>query len=139
MKVGPAWFVDQLKLYLGGYIKSVPQSGTATSAPSIKPTDRIINWHESATNVRARIHALSNFPCCTIRIGQFRIKPLYAILESSELNTEPGILLNTKKLVIACKQSAIRITQLIPENGKAMSDEDFCRGRKLYDIVRVDD
>ena len=48
-----------------------------------------------------------------------------------ETEEKPLALLDAKKLIVACGEGALLITEVQPEGGKRMNAEDFLRGKRL--------
>lgn len=105
----------------------------ASAAPKISPFDALIDFGFPAINVNNFVRGLSTKPGAYTFFRNNKLK----ILESkpAELDidkqTRPGtIIQNRKKLIVACANSALEITKVVPQGKKAMDGISFINGFK---------
>ena len=104
----------------------------ATHCKMINKADCVIDFNLSAEQIVNKIRALNPAPIAYTRFNGKNLK----IYKAEEVNCkgEAGIVLQADKangLIIACKESAIKVIELQEEGGKRMSAFDFVLGRKL--------
>ena len=115
-----------------------PQSEVGvTYAAKIEKAEARIDWAKPARAVLRHIHGLSPFPgaWCEMPIeGEARVKILRC--ELAEGSGAPGELLDDR-LMIACKEGAIRILELQRAGKQPMKAEEFLRGTPLKPPARL--
>ncbi len=102
----------------------------ATYAHKLSRDESRIDWQKPAEELERRLRAFTPWPGCYTQYGDARIRILNAVIEPYEHNQKSGILLDDN-LLVACKQKALRITQLQKAGKKAMSAEAFLLGTSL--------
>lgn len=102
----------------------------ASRAPKLSKSDGTVSFDQHAAAVRSRIHGLTPWPGCTVRLGDQTMK-LLRVEEVSEnpVGRNPGELADTG--VIACKEGSVRILEIQPPGSRAMSWQEYIRGRRL--------
>ena len=139
--LGPTLMLDALDRFAAGRLAPVEQDeALATRAPKIGRADARVDFAAPADVVRARINGLSPWPGCTVACGGEQGKLLRAetIDVSVDDATGPGSgpsrsapgSIGTDG-VIACSVGAVRLLEVQPAGGRAMSFEDYCRGRDV--------
>lgn len=135
-EIGKEWFAETVFKYLEGGIKAVPQDDSiATFAPSITAEHKKIDWTKSAREIHNKIRGLAPNMCCSVEIAGIRLKLLaseilpdgWTALEILQI----GQFINPNKirqLIIRCGTGFLRLTSVIPESSREMSDESFVRG-----------
>jgi methionyl-tRNA formyltransferase len=115
-----------------GDLQLNPQSDQGvTYAAKIEKAETRIDWEKPARAVLRHIHGLSPFPgaWCEMPIeGEARVKILRCELAAG--SGAPGELLDDR-LVIACKDGAIRILELQRAGKQSMKASEFLRGTPL--------
>ncbi|OKL44193.1 methionyl-tRNA formyltransferase [Pseudovibrio exalbescens] len=119
-----------------GGLTETPQSDEGiTYASKIEKTETRIDWTKPATEVHNHIRGLSSFPGAWTEMNfggkPERVKVLRSIL--AEGSGQPGEILaaSGKKLLIACGDGAVELTQVQRAGKKAMSAEELLRGGHL--------
>ncbi|MEM1276856.1 MAG: methionyl-tRNA formyltransferase [Pseudomonadota bacterium] len=106
-----------------------PQSlAGVTYASKIDKAEARIDWTRSASELSAHIRGLSPFPGAWCEIGGQRVKVLMA--EPEEGAASPGTALD-ERLLIACGEGALRLTQVQPAGKGAMAGSAYLSGRPL--------
>ena len=126
--IGAELLVNTLPGYLSGDIKPVPQNDAeATKCVMLKKEDALIDWNDSARNVRNKIRGLGYgytfYNKAAIKI--FR-------LDIEDENGAPGqIRTDGKKLVVYCGSGAVSIAQLQMQNKNKLDAAQFLNGTKI--------
>lgn len=123
----------------------VPQDEKyATYVKKLKKTDGLIDWNAPVLEIERKIRAYSPWPGCytflpsrlrkkgaTGRLGITRAR--FAKLEEGWKTAAPGTVLKSDREgpVIKALDTALLVTEVKPEGGKAMDGGAFLRGRQL--------
>ncbi len=109
-----------------------------TYASKITKVETRIDWTLPAIDVHNRIRGLAPFPgtWCEMEIGENleRVKLLRSILATGV--GEPGTVLDDD-LRIACGEGAVRLRSLQRAGGKVMDGQEFQRGAKIAQGMRL--
>lgn len=102
----------------------------ATHAPMISKEMSELDFNKTAREVKCQVYGLKPWPAAKTSIMDKKVKVISANVidgngEAGEFYTENG------KLCVYCKENALELTQVQPENGKAMSGASFLLGRPL--------
>jgi len=107
----------------------------ATYAAKLEDEERVVRWEEEVEKVHDLVRAL------TPHIGARTFHPeiagpvkvLRSKISSENLrHSEPGAILPAKRhILVACGKGVLEITELQLPGGKALSADDFLRGRAL--------
>ena len=108
-----------------GGLTATPQTGNATYAAKIEKVEARIDWSRPAEELDCHIRGLAPFPGAWTELGGKRVKVHMAKVE--EANGTAGTVLDDK-LLIACGDGALRLTQVQPAGKGKMNAEDFLRG-----------
>lgn len=121
-----------------GELKGIPQDEEqATLAPMLKKEMSAIDWHKSAQHIHDQIRGLNPWPCAAAILEGKRVK----LLASQVICGEgiPGTVYNLNgKLVVACGQGMLNITELQADTGKKMSGNSYLLGHPLTDGARFE-
>jgi methionyl-tRNA formyltransferase len=122
-----------------GALQRTPQaSDGVTYAAKIDKAEAHIDWNRPAREVLRHIHGLSPFPgaWCEMPLdgASQRVKILRC--EMAGGSGEPGTLLDDR-LMIACKQGALRVLELQRSGKQPMKVEEFLRGTPLKPPARL--
>ena len=101
-----------------------PEAGV-TYAAKIDKGETRLDWTQPWQQVHNHIRGLSPFPGAWFEIGGTRIKALRST--KGEGRGAPGAVLDNK-LTIACREGAIRLTQVQRSGKQPMSADEFLRG-----------
>jgi len=105
----------------------------ASAAPKISPFDALIDFGFPAENVVNFVRGMSSTPGAYTFYKEKKIKILSCEIlpDYQETGIRPGsIIRNKKKLQVQCANSAIEITQILPEGKKIMDGVSFLNGSK---------
>lgn len=132
---GP-FLLETLDAVEQGRINPVSQDNRlASPAPKISPFDAMIDFGFPSEKVRNFIRGLSSRPGAFTFFRGKRLKVLGCRLTEDEadnrIGSRPGtILVDGKRLVVQCADSALEITEVAPEGKKAMPSAGFINGYK---------
>jgi len=114
---------------------SEQDSRNATYAAKLEDEEKVIQWHEGVEKVHDLIRAL------TPHIGARAFHPDVAgpikvlrskIFQKDVPPKEPGTILPAKdRILVACGDGILEIKELQMPGGRALSTDDFLRGRRL--------
>ncbi len=111
----------------------VQDESLASAAPKISPFDALIDFGFPAENVVNFVRGMSSTPGAYTFFKEKKIKILSCekVPDYQETGIRPGsIIRNKKKLQVQCANSAIEITQVLPEGKKIMDGVSFLNGSK---------
>ena len=116
-----------------GALSALPQpEAGATYAPKLAKTEAAIDWTASACAIARRIRAFDPAPGATSILGTRSIRVRRAeALAVSEPAARPGevVAAGAPGIVVACGEGALRIAELQPAGGRAMTAAAFVAGR----------
>ena len=119
-------------------VHQVPQDERlATYAPKLLPADTRLDWTRDARALDCLIRGLCPDPGAVTGFGGRRIKVLGAEVEAAT-DSPPGTVCavdQKKGVLVAAKTGGLWLTQVQPENRRAMAATEFARGYR----VRVGD
>jgi methionyl-tRNA formyltransferase len=122
---GP-FLVETIVAYASGRIVPRPQSAEGmTRAPRLRKEEGILHWSDPAGTILKRCRAFDPWPGVTI--GGLKL----LALASAEGRGEPGEILSSRPLVVACGTGALRLDRLQPAGKKPMGGADYVNGRRL--------
>lgn len=115
-----------------GGLTATPQTGEPTYAHKIEKSEARIDWSRTAVELDYHIRGLAPFPGAWCELGGRRVKVHMCRLEPQAApdNAAAGTLLDAR-LLIACGQGALRLTEVQPAGKNIMSAAEFLRGTPL--------
>lgn len=123
--------LESLDLIESGKTNPIPQDDTvATPAPKIQPSDALIDFDQPAARVANFIRGMATKPgAYTFFRGQ-KLKVHFARATESKVETAaPGTIVAQKKaLLVACRDSAVELTRVVPAGRKEMDGVSFING-----------
>lgn len=105
-----------------GAVSAEQQNGDlATYAHLLKKSDGLVDWSQSADEIDRQVRALNPWPGVWAEIQGKRFK-IHSVnmLESGNINAQPGQVIDKNGAIACGKQSALRILMLQPEGKKPM-------------------
>lgn len=108
-----------------------PQDNTqATYASKLIKQEAVIDWTDSAENIDRQIRAFNPWPVAQTDIEGQTLRIWSAQALSTEVDTEPGTVLEASKkgIDIACGNGMLRLTRLQPAGSKPMDVAAFLNG-----------
>lgn len=105
----------------------------ASYAAKLKKEQGHINWNTHSGDVEKLIRGLYPWPCAYTYLKGKMIKIFKArALDYPESMPGRVLAISKEKIVVGCKEGAVEIFELQPENGKRMSVLAFNLGHKLH-------
>jgi len=115
-----------------GHVQRIPQKGTPSLAPKIRPEHCRIDWRKGAEAIVNLIRGLSPHPGAFSMWNGERMKIFraYAPPEYSKAEASPGTVIRVSKKEIEVKtgDSSLCVQELQVEGGRRMKVEEFLRG-----------
>ncbi len=113
--------------------RSIPQlqdERLATKAPKLSKADGTTSFDGDALAVRQRVHGLTPWPGCTIRLDgrPLRLARVQAVGGGTS-HGKPGEVL--ADLTIACGSGAIKLLEVQPPGGKVMAFDSYRHGQPI--------
>ncbi len=116
-------------------IRPRPQENAlAMYAPKLSRDDGRIDWSRTSVEVVRHIRGMTPWPGALALLPHAGGHLAAKILRASEapgVSDRPGTVQNSPGLVIAAGEGGVRILELQSAGGRALSAEEFLRGRKL--------
>ena len=124
-RIGAGMWPRTLAALERGGLVPTPQEGEPVYAEKISKDEARIDWTRPAAELDCHIRGLNPFPGAWCQLDGKRIKVHFARLEAG--SGKPGTSLDDK-LLIACGEGALRITDIQAPGKPKMSAEEFLRG-----------
>ena len=114
-----------------GTVKRTPQNeAEASHAPMIRKEMGELDFSKTAKEIHNLVRGFYSWPCAYTFLNGKRLK-VYKT-EKVEASGESGTVIeNEKRLVVACKEGAIRLLEVQLEGGKRVTDTQFLLGNKI--------
>ena len=128
--LGAKLIIDALELIKNNKANFTPQDESKVIyAKKIEKVESKINWNENAEEILAKIRAFYPSPGTWFELNGTRIKITKAI--EVEKTDKAGTIIDTNKMIIACKKNAVQILELKKEGKKLMPVNEFLKGNKI--------
>ena len=134
-ELGSKVIVDCINKVLSGTAEYIPQNKIGVSyAKKITKLDEKIDWNENAENIIFKINALNPKPGAYFDYKNEKIK-VYSAKISDLKACKPGIIIDSKKIIISCKDRSIEILELQRSGKKIQLKENFILGFKFDEQI----
>ena len=134
-ELGSKVIVDCINKVLSGTAEYFPQNKTGVSyAKKITKLDEKIDWNENAENIIFKINALNPKPGAYFDYKNEKIK-VYSAKISDLTSRKPGMIIDSKKIIISCKDRSIEILELQRSGKKIQLKENFILGFKFDEQI----
>ena len=134
-ELGSKVIVDCINKVLSGTAEYIPQNKIGVSyANKITKLDEKIDWNENAENIIFKINALNPKPGAYFDYKNEKIK-VYSAKISDLKAHKPGIIIDSKKIIISCKDRSIEILELQRSGKKIQLKENFILGFKFDEQI----
>lgn len=128
--LGGEMIVEALDKLERGELTAIKQDeALATHAPMLDKTISVIDWHKSALEVHNLVRGLYSWPIAQTTLHGKMLKIYRASLGKG--NGDPGTVIATDPLTIACSEGAVVIEELQLEGKKRMDAKTFLIGHPL--------
>lgn len=130
-ELGPEAILSTLGQFQAGSLQYLDQDpALATKAPKMTKADGTVSFDQPAAKVRRRVHGLTPWPGCTIRLAGSPIKLLRVeVVDEASQADEAGAV--RADLTVACRPGAVRLLEVQPAGGRVMSFETYCHGHQV--------
>ena len=142
---GPALMLDVLARHARGESVEImgeeQQEDLVTLAPKLSKADAWIDFADTADACRARVHGLTPWPGVAVEHAGTRFKILRTAAETApdlanappgtQPGTQPSTLIDAQQGLVACGSGALRLLDVQPEGGRAMTWAQFANGRAV--------
>ena len=137
-RLGAGLLVRTLDGLVDGSVAARAQSDDgATYTHKIQKTDGAIDWSQSADQVDRRIRAMTPWPSAYTTLDGDRLIVVAAAPARADAGAEPGTVLSTRPLVVACADGALELRTVKPPGRSAMSAQAFLAGHDLEPGARL--
>ncbi len=134
-ELGSKVIVDCINKVLSGTAEYIPQNKIGVSyAKKITKLDEKIDWNENAENIIFKINALNPKPGAYFDYKNEKIK-VYSAKISDLTSRKPGMIIDSKKIIISCKDRSIEILELQRSGKKIQLKENFILGFKFDEQI----
>lgn len=127
---GAELLLDTLrKLENGTAQRMVQNEEEATYAAMLNKSMCIIDWNKSSSEVHNLVRGLNPWPVALTTLEGKKVKIIAT--RKSDKSGNPGQVVSTNPLTVACGEGAVEILTLQPEGKKAMDSKSFLMGHRL--------
>ena len=129
--LGARLVVEAIELAACGGLRPVPQpQAGVTYAHKIEKSEAAIDWSLPAAAIERRLRAFDPFPGAAAAIGGETVKVWRCVAEPPVGSAAPGTVLRVDAdgVLVACRDGAVRLTELQRAGGKRLPVADFLRG-----------
>ncbi len=133
--LGGEMIVEAVKLIESGKaVYTTQNNDEATYCRMIKKTDGLIDFDKTYKELDCFVRAMTPWPCAFTHIGEKTVKVYSVTPALGEQSAVVGQVLtanSNRGLTVACKDGAVRLTNLQPENKSKMTDVAFLNGNPV--------
>lgn len=131
-EIGAQALLETLDLIEQGKAQPQKQDDALSSyAPMLDKKIAKLNFDTPAPVLHNLIRGLSPWPVAHTTFHGKLLKVHRSLLHDPDgQRGEPGAVLDSKKLIVACKEGSLELLEVQMEGGKRMKGEDFMRGHK---------
>lgn len=121
---------ETVRLIAAGNAPRIPQDNAQASYAKMLTKEMAeIDWSKPAQEVHNLIRGMNPWPTAYTRLGGKMLKVHRSrIVEGS---SEPGAVLDGKRLVIGCGEGAVELVEIQPEGSRRMPAADYLRGHPV--------
>jgi len=116
-----------------GLITQKQDHAKATFSHKLSKIDLLINWNDSAENIRNKVRGLAEIPGITASFREKRIKIIEVEILDSISKEVPGTILDVSKngITVACADKNILLTKVQPVGKNIMTAHAFSLGARI--------
>jgi methionyl-tRNA formyltransferase len=132
--MGPDAVIETLRRKSEGTLQACAQDDRlATAAPKLTKADGTVCFDQPALRVRCRVHGLTPWPGCWIRIGErsLRLHRVEDLPQGSSANSQsslPAAGTVLDDLTVQCAAGCLRLLDVQPASGKLMTFAAYVNG-----------
>lgn len=136
-ELGPEIMTEVLARHHAGTLRGAAQDERhASAAPRLTKADGTVRFDRPARAVRCRVHGLTPWPGCTVRVGGGPLKLTRVDIEDGDADGTPGEV--TADGTIICRPGRLRLLSVQPPGGRQMSFDAYRRGHVLPAGARME-
>lgn len=137
--LGASLLGETLDRLEAGELVPIPQrEEEATRAPMLTKELSVLDWTRPAQELHDLIRGLDPWPRAEARLDGRRLKLLASRVEPAVAGDPGQALCRDGELLAACGQGALRLTEVLGENGKRMSGREYLLGHPLGEGARFE-
>ena len=130
-EVGAETLCRALASIENGQIAAIPQDGSrATWAPPLDKAMAAFDFDRPARQLHNLIRGCNPWPMAYFTCQGKKIKVRRSLCRP-ELHGNPGSVLSIKPLVVACRDGALELEEVVPEGSRPMEGSAWASGRRL--------
>ena len=107
----------------------VQDESLVTYAHKLEKSESAMDWTQPAIQLSRQVRAFNPFPVATARFRDQVCKLWFA--QVAEGSGEPGTILQTQPLLVACGTGALEIQELQMPGGKRQTAQQFVQGQHV--------
>lgn len=135
-ELGGEMIVEALKMLEKGELTAVRQDeALATHAPMLDKSISQIDWHKTSHEVHDLVRGLFSWPIAQTSLYGKKLKIYRTSIGSG--NGEPGTVISTDPLTVACGEGAVVVEELQLEGKKRMDAKSFLIGHPMNKNVQL--
>lgn len=137
--IGPELMLQVLDQQQAGTVKyHLQDERLVTKAPKLSKADGTVCFDQPAEAVRCRVHGLTPWPGCWVRIGDRPLRLHRVEVVRVEHGTNPaGTVLADMNIACGVGFAAIRLLEVQPPSGRLMTFQAYCNGHGVKVGERV--
>ncbi len=113
-----------------GNIDPIPQDhSAATFAPQLSKEMAQFTFDAPASHLHNLVRGMNPWPVASFECGGKRVKVLRTAV--SQMEGEPGTVLELKPLTVACSQGALCLLEVVPEGSRPMEGSAWAMGKRF--------
>ncbi len=132
---GGPLLVETIAAIAAGRAVAAPQQGEGSYAPQLNKSMAALCFEKDANTLHNLVRGCNPWPLAWFESGGKRIKVLRA--RSATTGGQPGEVMATDPLTIACGSGALVLEELLPEGSRQMAGHAWAAGRRLRPGDRV--
>ncbi|WP_024930426.1 methionyl-tRNA formyltransferase [Methylophilus sp. OH31] len=113
----------------GQLASEVQDESLVTYAHKLEKSESAIDWHQSAQQLSRQVRAFNPFPVATAKFNEQVCKLWFAQVTAG--HGQPGTVLETQPLRVACGDGALEIYELQMPGGKRQTAQQFVQGQHV--------
>jgi len=113
----------------GQLAAEVQDESLVTYAHKLEKSESAIDWNQPAQQLSRQVRAFNPFPVATAKFNEQVCKLWFAQMAAG--NGQPGVVLETQPLRVACGDGALEIHELQMPGGKRQTAQQFVQGQHV--------
>jgi len=113
----------------GQLVSEVQDESLVTYAHKLEKSESAIDWTQSALQLSRQVRAFNPFPVATAKFNEQVCKLWFA--QATTGQGQPGLVLDTQPLRVACGEGVLEIIELQMPGGKRQTAQQFVQGQHV--------